>query len=40
MKVGNYFIATHQHLEFDEVQIDVISITNDGLINYYPAQRL
>jgi len=40
MKTGNYFLATHKNIEFDEIQIDVISITNDGLINYYPAQRL
>jgi len=40
MKTGNYFIATHRELEFEEVQIDVISITNDGVINYYPAQRI
>jgi len=40
MKTGNYFLATHKNLEFDEIQIDVISVTNDGVINYYPAQRL
>jgi putative endonuclease len=40
MKTGNYFIATHKNIEFDEIQIDVISVTNDGVINYYPAQRL
>lgn len=40
MKVGNFFISTHKNINFEEVQIDVISVTNSGEIHYYPSQRL
>lgn len=40
MRVGNYFIAKNHHIKFEEVQIDVISVTDNGKINYYPAQRI
>lgn|SRR5690606_27049069 len=40
MKVGDFFISINKQLSFEEVQIDVISITDDGKIHFYPSQRI
>jgi len=40
MEVGDFFISKNKQLSFEEVQIDVISVTDEGKINYYPSQRL
>ncbi|MDN5342801.1 YraN family protein [Oceanotoga sp. DSM 15011] len=39
-KVGEIFINTHRELDFEDVQIDVISVNTEGIIKHFQQQRI